>query len=101
MIDQFGRNDIQVYLCAVAADDAVQAVGVVQAGRARGYEAPTVDQRQGALRTQAIEVNEALGDAESRLRVGGTRWRRTERRGFAQCLADVEITPLSDGFYID
>ncbi len=52
-IDQLGRNHVEVDLLAGSADRIVW-TGAVQARRARRHETASVDEHQGALRTQAV-----------------------------------------------
>src|SRR6185437_6974718 len=93
-------NDVEVDLRAVAAVVGV-GIGVGDAGRAFGNEAPAIDQGQGALRTQTVQIDEILRNTEAGLRVGGTRGRHTECRQFVQGRTDIQITALIEGFRID
>jgi hypothetical protein len=95
-VDQLGWNGIQVDLLAGAADRIVQA-GAVQACRARRDETAAVDQHQGSLRTQSVQIDEALCNAESRLGLRGARGRHAEGRQFAQGLSYIEISAVIEG----
>ena len=86
-LDQLGRDVVQVHLAA-------RGYRATERRRVGGDEAPAVDERQRALRAQAVQVHEALCDAVGRLHVAGAGRRHAEARQFRQGLADVGVAPL-------
>src|SRR6185312_9408965 len=78
-LNQLSGNDVEVDLLARSA-------GCELAGRIGRDEAPPVDQDEGALRAERIEVDEALPDAEVRLDVVLARGLHAESRELGESL---------------
>ena len=94
-LDQFGRDRIQVDLPAAARRR--------KDGRGIGTdEAPAVDQRQRALRAQAVQVDEALADAEPVALVAQRRAvRHRKTRQLIDRIGDIGIAAIVEQLRID